>query len=318
MYGTGESILFFIVFASQILLISWLYPRRVIGRGKHLLQNYPPSTYPKMYPQPIEYYERRLRNYARINHAVVVAGFSILAALIVGTFATGWDQSIVTPWSTSGEWDAALLPYFLVQIAPIPWFALSARKHLKAMANAAPRVRTTDLQRRRLVDVVSPGLLVAVVLVNVAYIAFVLWYRRFEFGWFTATGNIAFIAVLLAWMFGCVLAMLRAPRTDHYQTHQDRLAAIRFMARVAAVFCIAMPVVTAAQLLVKIYDPEFLEPVIVSLHLQVVALALLWPRYSYRMDKIDFDVYRSDAGEAPGSTSARAGSPRVSDAGAVT
>jgi hypothetical protein len=317
MYGTGEAILFFVVFASQILLISWLYPRRVVGRERHVLQNYPPSAYPKMYPQPVEYYERRLRNYERLNRAIVVVGFSILVALIVGTFGTEWDGAIVTPWSTSGEWDAALLPFFLLQVAPIPYFALSALKHQKAMAKAAPRVRTTDLQRRRLVNVVPPAMLITVVLVNVAYIAFVLWYRRFEFSWFTATGNIALVAVMLIWMGGCVLVMLRSPRADHYQAQQDRLAAIRLMAKAVAAFCIAVPVVTAAQLIVKIYDPDFLEPVIVSLHAQVVMLALLWPASSSRTDKIDFDVYKRDAQDSPAPTSARASSPRVSDPGAL-
>jgi hypothetical protein len=241
-----------------------------------------------------------------------------MAALIVGTFGTDWDGSIVTPWSTSGEWDAALLPFFLLQFAPIPYFAFSARKHRQAMANAAPRVRTTELQRRRFVDVVSPAMLVAVLLTNVAYIAFVLWYRRFDFSWFTATGNIVLVTVMLIWMGGCILATLWAPRADHYQAQQDRLAAIRVMAKMAAIFCIVVPVVTAAQLIVKIYDPEFLEPVIVSLYVQVVALAFLWPSYSYRMDKIDFDVYRSDVQGSPGPTSARDSSPRVGDADAVT
>jgi hypothetical protein len=295
MYETGEAILFFIVFASQILLISWLYPRRVISRGRHVLEKYPPSVYPKMYPQPIEYYERRLRNYERLNRAILVAGFTILVALIAGMFGSEWDGAIVTPWSTSGEWDAALLPYFLLQVAPIPYFALSALKHQKAMAKAAPRVRTTDLQRRRLVDVVSPAMLITVLLVNVAYIAFILWYRRFEFGWFTATGNIALVSVMLLWMGGCILMALRAPRTDHYQAQHDRLAAIRRLARAVAAFCIVVPLITAAQLVVKIYDPNFLEPVIVSLHVQVVMLALLWPGFTNRKDEIDFDVYKADA-----------------------
>jgi hypothetical protein len=159
--------------------------------------------------------------------------------------------------------------------------------------------------------------LIAVVLVNVAYIAFILWYRRFEFSWFTATGNIALVAVMLTWMGGCILIALRAPRADHYQAQRDRLAAIRVMAKMAAAFCIATPVVTAAQLIVKIYDPTFLEPVIVSLRVQVIMLCFLWPSYSYRMDKIDFDVYKRDARGTPGLTPASAGSPRVGDPGAV-
>jgi hypothetical protein len=94
---------------------------------------------------------------------------------------------------------------------------------------------------------------------------------------------------MLLWMGGCILMALRAPRTDHYQAQQDRLAAIRRLARAVAAFCIVVPLITAAQLVVKIYDPNFLEPVIVSLHVQVVMLALLWPGFTNRKDEIDFD-----------------------------
>ena len=74
MYETGEAILFFFVFLSQVLLISWFYPRRVVSHMRRVLEKYPPSTHPKLYPLPVEYYERRLRNFARLNLAIVVAG----------------------------------------------------------------------------------------------------------------------------------------------------------------------------------------------------------------------------------------------------
>lgn len=59
------------------------------------------------------------------------------------------------------------------------------------MAKAPPpRVRTTELRRRRLVDFVSPTMLAIAALMNVAFIAFVLYdYLRLELPWFKAAGR---------------------------------------------------------------------------------------------------------------------------------
>src|SRR5689334_17022466 len=96
----GETILFCFMFLSQVLLISWFYPRRVINRRRYVLQNFPPSTHPRLYPQPIEYYERALRKFARLNRAILVAGLLIIVGLILGMLGGQWDGRIVTPWST--------------------------------------------------------------------------------------------------------------------------------------------------------------------------------------------------------------------------
>lgn len=301
MYETGEAILFFLVFLSQVLLISWFYPRRVVSRMRDVLQKYPPSTHPKLYPLPIEYYERRLRNCARLNLAIVVAGLLIIAGLVLGTFFTEWNGAIVTPWSTSGEWDAAIVtPFFVVQIAGFVYLQLSGRKHYKAMAKAAPpRVRTTELRPRRLFDFVSPAMLVAAAVVYIAFIAFVLYYRSFGFPWFTATGNIIGVTAVNLAMAACIGIVLRARRADFHQAHQDRINLIKVVVRVALLLSIAGPLAIAAMLLVKaLVDPDFLEPVVNSLYVQVIALALVWPSFRYRSDKVDFDVYRRDAGDS--------------------
>jgi hypothetical protein len=67
------------------------------------------------------------------------------------------------------------------------------------------------------------------------------------------------------------------------------------MVKQALAFCIAYPVLLTVWLTIRLFDPELLEPVIASLFCQGVALALLWPSYSYRVDRVDFDVYKRDA-----------------------
>jgi hypothetical protein len=263
-----------------------------------VLQNFPASTHPKLYPYPPEHFERWLRNIARINLAIVVAGFSIIVALILATLGGDWDGSIITPWSASGEWDAAIvIPFFLVQfVAALGYMHLSGRKLLRAMAKAPPpRVRTTELRRRRLVDFASPTLLVVAALANVAFVAFVLYdYQRFELPWFKAAGTIASVAFMLLVFSVAVGVALRAPKPDPYQAHEDRHNLIKLVVRQALAFCIAYPVLMTVWLTIKIFDPDLLEPVITSLYCQGIALASLWHAYSYRVEEIDFDVYRQE------------------------
>lgn len=307
----GETILFCFVFLSQVLLISWFYPRRVIGNSKYVLQNFPPSTHPKLYPYPPEYLERWHSNIARFNLLMVVAGLLIIG-LILGTLLGEWDGGIFAS-SRKKDWvEFIVVPFFLVQfVAGLVYMNSSRLKILRAMAQAPPpRVRTTELRRRRLVDFVSPTMLVVAALTNVAFIAFVLYdYRRFELPWFKAVGVIASVAFVFLVFSVSVGIALRAPKPDPYQAHQDRSKTIRSVVNQALAFSIAYPVLLTVWLTIRIFDPDLLEPVIASLYCQGIALALLWPTYSYRVDKVDFDVYRQDAQDSTPDASARISSP---------
>ena len=236
-----------------------------------------------------------------MNLAIAVAGLLIIAGLVFGTFFSEWDGAIVTPFSGSGEWDAAIVtPFFVVQIAGFAYLQLSGLKHYKAMAKTAPpRVRTTDLRPRRLLDFVSPAMLVAAVLAYVGFIAFVLYYRTFEFPWFTAAGNIIGVTAMNVLMAASVGAALYARRSDFHQAPQDRLNLIKVSVTLALVLSIAAPLAIMAMLLTKLLaGTEFLEPVVNSLYVQIIALAMMWPSYRYRSDKVDFDVYRRDEGDS--------------------
>jgi hypothetical protein len=64
-----------------------------------------------------------------------------------------------------------------------------------------------------------------------------------------------------------------------------------------------IPVAIAAMLLVKgLVDPEFLEPVVNSLYVQIIMLAMIWPSFRRRSDTVNFDVYRRDARDSTATT----------------
>jgi hypothetical protein len=296
MYDAGEAIAFFVVFLCQVLLISWFFPRQIVSRIRYVLKNFPPSTHPKMYARPVEHYERFVRNFVRLNRAMVVAGLLIIVGLILGTFGTGWNGAIVAPWSTSGEWDAAIVvPFFLMQWVAIAYLEISGSRHFKRLAKAPPpRVRTTQLRRRGLVDFVSPAMLAVAAVTYVGFVAFILYYERFGFEWFWPNTSIALITAMYLGL-GATIAMTVYGRwPDHHQAQRDRLDLTKRLVWRLLAFIIATPLLIVTQLIIKLYDPDFLEPVIASVWVQVAALLLL-SIYNYRVESIDFDVYKQDA-----------------------
>jgi hypothetical protein len=304
MTQTGETILFCSAFLSQILLIAWFYVGRVVRERRYVLQNYPPSTHPRLYTQPVEYYVRKLRSIERVNLAIVIAGFAIIAAILGAQFGA-WDGGLFNP-SRDQDWDANIvIPFFIVQMLFVSlYLELSTFKHLKAMALAPPpRVRTTQLHRQRIANFVSPAMLVVMLLVNVAFIVFLLDYRRHEFPWFTAAGNIVGVVFMLLMFCGTVAFALYAAKPDPYQAQEDRMAWRKRLVQGMLTFCTVYPVLIMVTLVIKSFDRDLLEPFVTSLYCLGCALAMLWPRF--RADKVDFDVYRGGAQDSAPDASAR-------------
>lgn len=71
-----ETLLFYAAYASQILFLSFYFPRKVLGRMRQTIDTYPPSEYPKLYPEPLHDIERKLRTYRSLNGAIVLLGLA--------------------------------------------------------------------------------------------------------------------------------------------------------------------------------------------------------------------------------------------------
>ena len=110
----NEQTLFYLAFVSQIFLISYLCPRTVLGRMRHVLATYPPSEYPRLYARSREHYERAVGRYQALNSVAFLAGVALLsAAVLLGQRELlNWDNISV------------LTLYFLLQSVP---FLLVAR-----------------------------------------------------------------------------------------------------------------------------------------------------------------------------------------------
>jgi len=303
MTKTVEIILFCIAFLAQVMLISWFYVRRVVRERRYVLRNFPPTTHPKLYSQPIEYYEHRLRHIERVNLVIAAVGVLILA-VILGALFGAWDGGLLGP-SRDRDWTQFLVvPFFVVQmIFATVYVELATFKHQKAMALAPPpRVRTSELHRRRLTDFVSPAMLVAAALANIAFIVFVLDYRRHGFPWFTAAGNIIGVGFLVLAFAGSAAFALYARKPDPYQAHGDRVAFRKRVVQGTLSICIVVPVLIMISLVIKTFAADVLAPFIATLYCMACAVVTLWPRW--RADRVDFDVYKADARDSTTGASA--------------
>ena len=141
---------FYLVVLSQVLLLSFYLPRTVLRRLRRVIDEHPPSTYPKLYPMSIEVVERGLRRYRIMNLLILLAG---LALVFAGIYAPSADML---------NWDnqAVLALYACLQFSPMLLVERSGLKYYRLMRKANVRTtRRADLQPRRLLDFVSPEFL---------------------------------------------------------------------------------------------------------------------------------------------------------------
>ncbi len=290
------TLLFCLVFASQLLWISVVMPLRIATRDRAMRESCPPTTHPLLYALPPDYYVSTRHRFLGLNLGIAALGMCVILALLAGTRLLGWDGRIITPFSASGEWDAAIVvPFVLLQTLPYVYLSIRGQAHVRALAaQSPPRRRTATLQRRRLTDYLSPMMLATSALVYVAFIAFAFYYRRHGFVWFTSWGNIAGVTFINLMMIGGVLILLNTRRRDHFQAQEDRSEAIRIVATAAWLTTVVYPVLIATQLVLKVNLSEAYEPVMSSLFAQMTSGLVLWTTFVRRPRSFNLDVYRGE------------------------
>ena len=156
-----EQMIFYFVFLSQVLLISSYLPRAILSRVRYVVETYPPSKYPKLYPVPIEAVEKAQRNYKNMNLFALLVGFVLL---FIGAYS---------PTEEMLNWDSisVITIYFLVQHSPMMIAATSGFTYFNLMRRADSRTtRKAELHPRRLFYFVSPVIIGVAIFVYVAFV----------------------------------------------------------------------------------------------------------------------------------------------------
>ncbi len=277
-----DQVLFYLVFLSQVLLISWLFPRAIAGRAAYVLETYPPETHPRLYPLTAETFRRTLTTYRLMNLAVLAVG---LFLVFLGFYA---PSEGMLNWDTK----SVLTAYFFLQFVPLMLMGAAGMVYFNLQRVADSRTkRTADLRPRRLLDFVSPPVFALAVGTYIAFVLFIVYVRQFHFPWFGGYWNI--VGITAANLFFAVIAAhaLYGKRKDPYQDHEDRLRQIGIVVRSLVWVSIFATAFVALSIALSAFELRHIEPIFMSLYFQVIAGVSL---RSTRIDDINFEVYREE------------------------
>ena len=279
--------LFYFVFLGQIFLISYYFPKKLLGRMRSVLTTYPPSSYPKLYPKPVEYYKMGQRGFKLVNQFIFLLGFVILfiIAFVVDqpTFA---DDGFVS--------EAFPAVYGMIQFLPLMVLEFSEFSHFKQMRKVnSSTVRKAEMRRRRLFNYVSPTIVGLAVFLFLASILFDLYVHDFVFQWghdtiqrtMVLTGTNLFLAAIGAWQ-------LYGRKLDPHQAFGDRAKQITASLKSSLFVSMAMSVFFMSLAADDVFDLDFLDASLLSLYFQVIAFVSIGHVLrTLRVGDLDFEVY---------------------------
>lgn len=281
-----ENILFYIIFLSQIFLISYFYPRKILRRMKYVLATYPADTYPRLYPKPVVYYENGQRNFRLINYVIFALGILTISLSVILDSAFSGKISEAVPTA-----------YFFIQMIPFMILEFSEFAYFKTMRKADRRTtRHAELLPRRLVDFIPAKFVGLAVLMFLACIGFFYNLEQFRFHPDNDTFVILVTLGLSNFLFaGIIYWNLYGKKLNPHQSNKDRFQQIEvtvksliFMSITASIFLIVMKAVDTMQL-------DLLKPALMSIYFQfIIVIGLGSLLRKLRIENLDFDVYKAD------------------------
>ncbi len=273
---------FYAIFLSQVLLISVYVPRQLLSRVRHVIEKYPPSTYPKLYPVPVNVVEKGLRTYRIMNLPILLIGMLLV---LVGVFSPSEEML---------RWDSqsVLMFYFLLQVCPLMLVERSGFKYFRLMRKANSRTtRKAELHPRRLFDFVSPTLVSMAIFSYIVVILLVLYVIRHPFPGFAGPINIVMITAVNILFAGIVVKNLYGKRGDPHQAHADRLKGIAIAEKMMVVTSIVVNLFLAIVFVLPALNLRDLGDLFQMLFFQ---LCVVIGSRTLRIDNIDFEVYKDD------------------------
>jgi len=286
--------LFYIAFLSQIFLMSYYFPNKLLARMRNVLTTYPPETYPKLYPRPIEHYKMAHLAYKYVSRFILLLGLFILfAVMFLVDHSTFADDGFI-----SEMWPAA---YGMIQFLPLMAVEFSELSHFKQMRKAKSKSkRTADLRRRGLTDLVSPPLLGMAVLLFAGAILFDLYVHDFAVTWGHDTIQRALVMAVTNGLLAIVGAWtLHGRKLDPHQSAEDRIQRMSVNLKSLIYVSMALSVFIAITAADDVYNLDAVDAVIMSVYFQAVTLLSLgYTLRNLKLDEIDFDVYKNDVAAA--------------------
>ena len=127
--------------------------------------------------------------------------------------------------------------------------------------------------------------------VYLAFVLFIIYVDQFDFPWFGGYVNIVAITVANLFFAGIVAWNVYRKNPNPYQATGDRLRQNELLAKIMVFFSVATTLSVATSITLACFELRHLEPLAISLFFQLLAVVNF---RAFRIDNVDFEVYRAD------------------------
>ena len=275
--------LLYLVYISQIVLISVVIPFWAVNRVNRMLENYPPASYAKLYPVSLAAINYAISTFKIMNALMVMIGL-----LILGFTAVNGAEELMN-WDTQ----SMLTITFFLQLLPFLYLGLSGVKYQQLMRQVGqPSKRKAQLTRRNMMEFVPKYLLMAAVISFIAYVLMVIYIQQNPFPGFVGYWNILFVFLLNVFYFFMIHRIISGKKMDPHQSHDDRMNHTHLVVKLLTMGAILANLFLTINLVLSVLDLRHIGDIIQSLYFQLVAL-MMSQTTTYEPD--NYDVYRTDA-----------------------
>jgi hypothetical protein len=262
-----EAYAFIAAFALQILTVSVLYPAWFIRYVRVQAAQVPAERLAQLYPGVDlgRAQQRFLTQYRALNRGIAVLGLLLLVWLFTYMRRPDWNDGPVLVLVTV---------YFLVaQMLPLGLLVWLGVRFNKKHKHASPEAkRKAILERRGLLDFVSPYAVFLAALCYFLFAAFVFYIRQHPFLGFAGLINIGGVTLVYALNAFVVYAVLYGRNKNPLVTHATRLHAISVTVKSSVYSCIVIVVYLSLNLSLRLVDLQGWQPFALSIFYVVCAL----------------------------------------------
>ncbi len=279
--------IFYVIFISQILLLSVIFPGKILHRMRKIQEQYPKSSHPKLYPKSSNFYKNSTVLYGLFNAINLLIGLVVLYFIYEGTLVGDDGLNPMLPW---GYFMLQMLPTFLLEI-----FGFRLSKLMKQEDKRTQK--SAQLAPRNLFQYVSPALVTAVIIAYIGFVIFAFSLEGFSFSW----GSKALLvsAILLAgyvFFFSMIALLIYGKKPDPYQSQKDRMKTVSLVIKTYCFTMIACALFLGFSVAVGSFNLKSLMPAAMSFFLQLIAVASTgFMLHNNKLKDINFDVYKADS-----------------------
>lgn len=278
--------LFILVFCSQLILMSYYIPRKILQRMRFVIEHLPPSVYPKLYNGENSTMQSTYQRLAWFNRLMLVVG-----GLIIGYLLFATEQQMVEGYL----W--IIFGFGMLQAMPVVLMDFACLKQYKAMRDSELNTkRKVNLNRKSIFNHTSPQLLALTGAVMLIAMIADLYFHGFDtsLGIDLYEGSLILIAahVFFAWV---VRWRVYGKKLNPYQDAKDEAKEIDTVVMSALTTSMSLSVFMATMSGINAFELDQFEPVIMSLYLQAIfGMTMLYGLRHQNITKQNFDVYKAD------------------------